>query len=205
MGTRELTPRAVIDVSQLPNVVFAHHSLLWWGTMGLALIEGTFLAILIGAYFFLRSRVVDWPPGILPPYLLWGTLNTVLILVSLIPNAAVKKAARGGELRNVQVGLLIMCAIGLFALVIRAFEFSALGVRWDANAYGTAVWVLLGFHTAHLLTDWIDTIVLTVLMFTDKVEGKRYMDCYENADYWYFVILIWIPVFVVTYIAPRLL
>ena len=37
---------------------------------------------------------------------------------------------------------------------------------WDQNAYGSIVWVLLGLHTTHLLTDVGDTLVLTALMFT---------------------------------------
>jgi heme/copper-type cytochrome/quinol oxidase subunit 3 len=33
----------------------------------------------------------------------------------------------------------------------------ALNVSWDANAYGSVVWLLLGLHTTHLITDTIDT------------------------------------------------
>jgi cytochrome c oxidase subunit I+III len=47
--------------------------------------------------------------------------------------------------------------------------------------------------------------VLTVLMFTSRVEGKRFMDVYENSDYWYFVIWTWLPVYATIYLAPRLL
>jgi cytochrome c oxidase subunit I+III len=80
-----------------------------------------------------------------------------------------------------------------------------LNCRWDQNAYGSVVWTLLGLHTVHLLTDWFDTVVLTVLMFTGPVEGKRFMDVSENSDYWYFVILTWVPIYFVLYFAPRLL
>jgi cytochrome c oxidase subunit 1/cytochrome c oxidase subunit I+III len=79
MGS-ELTHRPTLDVSGLPTVVFGSRSILWWATMGLAIIEGTMFAILIATYFFLRTRVGDWPPGVLPPYLLWGTINTGIFL-----------------------------------------------------------------------------------------------------------------------------
>jgi heme/copper-type cytochrome/quinol oxidase subunit 3 len=42
-------------------------------------------------------------------------------------------------------------------------------------------------------------------MFTDKVEGKRFMDTSENSDYWYFVVVTWLPIYAVIYFAPRLL
>ena len=39
------------------------------------------------------------------------------------------------------------------ALAIRGYEFANLNVRWDANAYGSILWVILGLHTTHLATD----------------------------------------------------
>jgi cytochrome c oxidase subunit 3 len=39
-------------------------------------------------------------------------------------------------------------------------------IKWDGNAYGSITWLLLGLHTTHILTDLIDTLVLTCLMFT---------------------------------------
>ncbi len=79
--------------------------------------------------------------------------------------------------------------IGVINLVIRYFELRHLNCDWSLDAYGSAVWLLMGLHVTHLLTDLVDTIVLTVLFFTSKVEGKRFMDASENADYWYFVVV----------------
>jgi cytochrome c oxidase subunit III len=202
---QELGTNRTLDVSGLPNVVFGHRSIQWWATMGMALIEGTMFAILVGAYLFFRTRSTEWPPGVLPPYALWGTLNTLLFLVSLFPNHWLKRVAKEGDLGKVQVGLVFMCAIGALTLVIRAFEFPSLGIKWNANAYGSAVWILLGVHAAHLITDFIDTVVLTVLMFTSHVEGRKFMDVYENSDYWYFVVYTWLPIYFVIYWLPRLI
>jgi heme/copper-type cytochrome/quinol oxidase subunit 3 len=65
------------------------------------------------------------------------------------------------------------------------------------------VWTLLGFHTMHLVTDWADTLVLAVLFFTGPLEGKRFADVAENAVYWDFVVLAWLPIYAVIYWAPR--
>ena len=88
---------------------------------------------------------------------------------------------------------------------VRVFEVGALGTRWDQNAYGSIVWVSMGFHTAHLLTDMLDTVVLIALMYLGPVEGKRFVDCSENSVYWYFVVAMWLPLYLVIYIAPRLM
>jgi cytochrome c oxidase subunit I+III len=55
----------------------------------------------------------------------------------------------------------------------------------------------------HTITDFIDTVVLTVLMFTGPLNGRRFVDVSENAAYWWFVIAAWIPVYVTLYWAPR--
>jgi len=50
-----------------------------------------------------------------------------------------------------------------------------------------------------------DTAVLAVLMFTGPVEERRFIDVEENAVYWYFVVLAWLPIYGVIYWAPRLI
>jgi cytochrome c oxidase subunit I+III len=195
--------RSAIDVSHLPGYAFGHRSLMWWGTLGLIVIEGFMFAVLIGAYFYLRSHLPHWPPNLPPPNLFWGTLNTVVLILSVLPNIWYKKAAERQDLWTVKIGLMISIAFAIAFIVIRVFEFGALNCRWDTNAYGSAVWTLLGFHTTHLVTDLLDTIVLTVMMFTGPLEGKRFVDVSENAFYWYFVVAIWVPIYAVLYLVPR--
>jgi heme/copper-type cytochrome/quinol oxidase subunit 3 len=99
--------------------------------------------------------------------------------------------------------MLVSSLFGLSILGVRVFEFTALNTRWDSDAYGSAVWMLLGLHTTHLLTDFYDTVVLTVLMFTGPLEGKRFVDVSENAGYWYFVVFSWLPIYAVIYWGAR--
>jgi heme/copper-type cytochrome/quinol oxidase subunit 3 len=199
-----MSEHAALDVRHLPRFAFGTKSILWWGTMGLVVIEGTMFAILLATYYYLRTRSTDWPPGVADPYLAWGVVNTAIFLVSELPNLWLKKSASAMDLRKVRTGLVIVDAFGLAALLVRIFEFPALHSAWSLNAYTSVVWMLLGFHTMHLLTDWADSIVLTVLLFTGPVERKRFVDVSENADYWTFVVLAWLPIFFTIYFAPRL-
>jgi cytochrome c oxidase subunit I+III len=200
-----LTRRRELYVGDLPTVVFGHRSLIWWGTLGMMAIEGTMFAIVIASYFYLRTRISDWPPGLMPPALKYGMLNTIWFLLSVVPNQWTKTVSEKGDLQKVRIGLVVMALFGVGNLVLRGFEFGWLNCQWDANAYASIVWLLLGLHTVHLLTDWFDTVVLGVLFFTGPLDGKRYMDASENSDYWYFVVLTWLPIFFVIYIAPRVL
>lgn len=194
---------AVLDVSSLPTVHFGTKSITWCGIMGMMAIEGMFFVLTIASYFYLHSRSVEWPPHENPPDLFWGTLNLALFLLSILPNEWYRRRARKGDKPAVQMGLIALSIVGLLNLVIRYFELRHLNCDWSLDAYGSAVWLLMGLHVTHLLTDLVDTIVLTALFFTSKVEGKRFADASENADYWYFVVGSWVPIYLVIYWAPR--
>jgi heme/copper-type cytochrome/quinol oxidase subunit 3 len=194
-----------LDVSGLPTVVFSHRSLMWWGTLGVMAIEATVFALAIMAYFYLRSHQETWPITALPPDLFWGTLNTGVMLASFLPAHMAKRAAEKLDLRGVRVWLVVSVAFGIAFTVIRGFEFAALNVRWDSSAYGSVVWLLLGLHTTHIVTDLMDTIVLMVLFFTGPLDGKRYVDVSENSFYWYFVVATWLPIYLVIYWGARAL
>jgi cytochrome c oxidase subunit III len=202
----EAAAAPTIDVGALPPGAFGSRSLMWWGTMGIVVIEGTAFALAIGMYFFLRTRMPAWPPGgVAAPDLRWGTINLIVLLVSLVPNELTKRAGERIDLRGVRIWIVVCLAFGLVFNAVRVFEFMHLNVRWDHDAYGSVVWLLLGLHTTHIVTDFLDSAVLTVLMFTGPIEERRFVDVEENAVYWYFVVLAWLPIYGVIYWAPRLI
>jgi cytochrome c oxidase subunit 3 len=198
-------PTFTDDLSPLPTYAFGHRSLTWWGIVAFFLIEGTAFALAAAAYFYLMNQDQAWPPPpFLPPDLLAGTLFTVVILLSEIPNTIAKKLAEREDLAALRRLLLLMSGIGLVLMILRGFEFASLNVLWHENAYGSAIWLLLLLHATHIATDWVDTVVLTALMHTRHgVEGRRFVDCSENAVYWRFVWLSWLPIYLMIYWLPR--
>jgi heme/copper-type cytochrome/quinol oxidase subunit 3 len=201
-----MTGRRTLDVAALPPGAFGSRSIVWWGTLGMMLIEGTAFALAIGSYFFLRARMTSWPPdGVAPPSLGWGAVNTVVLLASLVPNELAKRAGERIDLRGVRIWLFVCLAFGVAFNAIRVAEFMSLNVRWDHDAYGSMVWLLLGLHTTHIATDVADTGVLTALMCLGPIEERRFVDVSENSIYWYFVVIGWLPIYAVIYWAPRLI
>ncbi len=203
-GTRADMAPTTLDVTKLPTFGFGHRNLMWWGTCGLMLIEGTAFAIAVAMYFYLRNVNVAWPLTAPPPSLLWGTLNFAILIVSMAPNELARRAAQRLDVRASRAWLLACLAFAVAFLVVRGFEFATLNVKWYANSYGSIVWFLLGLHTTHLVTDTLDTAVLGALLFIGPIEGRRFVDVSENAVYWYFVVLSWPPIYAVIYLAPRL-
>lgn len=197
--------RVVLDVSKLPPHGLGTASPTWWGTSAFMLIEGTGFALAIAVYLYLMSIAPNWPLNAAKPDVWAGTLLTVLLIVSVLPNVLVDRWAKNQDLRKVQIGLVVMSVLGLAALVVRAFEFPAVHVKWDDNAYGSVVWLILGLHTTHIITDLIDTLVLMFLMFTRHGDNpRRYGDVQDNAMYWNFVVAAWIPLYACVYWLPRL-
>jgi cytochrome c oxidase subunit III len=197
--------RAVLDLAALPLHGRSSASVTWWGTLSFMLIEGTGFALVLAIYFYLASLAPEWPIGAPPPDLGPGTAVTLVLLTSLVPNHLVLRWAAREKVKLVRIGIVIMTLFGVAPLVLRWYEFPALHVRWDSNAYGSITWMLLGLHATHLITDLIDTVVLAALMFTRHGFNKRRLgDVQDNALYWYFVVLTWLPIYAVLYWGPRL-
>src|SRR5213075_646855 len=178
-----------LDVSGLPSVAFGHRNTTWLANVFYMAIEGMMFALMFATYFYLRTRSTDWPPGHLPPALKYGAANAVVFLVSIIPAWVVRKRAPEGDRRAVRNGLLVLTLFAVAAVIFRIFEFTTLNCRWTDNAYASTVWVLIGMHTGHLLTELIETGVLLAVSFTPKMEGTRLADAAINSDYWYFVVV----------------
>ncbi len=196
--------RVVGDLSGLPDAVMGPRSLVWWGTFGFMLIEGTGFVLAAGALLYLSAQSPHWPPvGDHLPDLGFGTAFTALILLSALPNLWLERRARRCDLVACRWGLVVMSLIGVALLVLRGYELAHLNVRWDADAYGSLVWLLIFLHLTHVLTDLGDTLVITAWLFTHEPGKAQFSDISDNAGYWSFVILAWPPVYLLIYWLPR--
>jgi cytochrome c oxidase subunit 3 len=195
----------VLDIADLPAGGFDSRTVTWWGTLGFMTLEGTGFLLAIGALLYLYGINSSWPLSAPPPDLLPGTIVTLLLLFSLAPNHLLNRWAHERDLPRVRIGVTVMSLLGLLPLIVRWFEFPALNVQWDDNAYGSAIWFLLGLHTSHIVTDVADTLVLNVLMLTRKgATIRRLSDVTDNVFYWDFVVLAWLPIYFLIYWLPRL-
>jgi cytochrome c oxidase subunit III len=196
--------RATIDVSRLPTVVFGSRDLMWWGTLGFIVIEGFSLAVAVATYLYLGRNFVGWPPlGTQYPDVLLPTISAMLYVVSLAPAVWLAKASKRLDRGAVRVGLMILSVIAVAFCVLRWFEFVALNVKWNTNAYGSIVWTILGFHATLIVVEAGEVLGTAALFFTDRAEVKHFSDANDLAFYWYFLVLSWIPLYVLVYLVPR--
>ena len=195
-----------VDVSGLPTTTFNHRSLAWWGTLGFMAIEGTTLFIGVVAYFYLSRNFQTWPPEhTLRPSVLWPTVQVLLLLASLVPAVLADRAAFRIDLPKLRQWFVVMLLFEVVSVIVRWQEFLSLNVRWDSNAYGSAAWTLVGLHSTLLVADLIETAVLTAILFSSRVLDRHYSDATDVTFYWYFLVALWVPIYVIVYLSPRLM
>jgi cytochrome c oxidase subunit 1/cytochrome c oxidase subunit I+III len=196
-----MTFRAELDAGRLPDVDFSTKSPIWWGQLGMMVIEGTIILILIAGFFYTRMGFDVWPPPRIPPMdIVVPTIITALLLVSCIPMRISEKAAVKGEMGKAALYLAIGCVFALVILALRWRELVALPFKWTTDIFGTYAWCLIGLHTMHLIADTLESIVIFVILKVSRVGGKQQTGVEVDGLYWYFVVLIWLPIYASIYL-----
>ena len=98
----------VLDVSALPIGTDDSRALIWWGNIGMMVIEGTVFAMALTTFLYLRMANLDWPPATVPkPDMLWPTINLVLLILSAIPAVMADRAAQSQDVFGMRFGMLL--------------------------------------------------------------------------------------------------
>jgi cytochrome c oxidase subunit 1/cytochrome c oxidase subunit I+III len=198
--------RPVLDVAELPTVVFGSRAPLWWGVLGLMAIEGTMFAIMVASYFYLRGGAYLWPPpGVVHPGLGLTTLNLAILLGSLVPMHFATKAVDREDVEGIRNWLIVAVVFCVAFLAIRGIVLTSLTFRWDSHAYGSLVWTTVGLHTLHVVTGTLENLLFIILLIKGPVEDKHLLDLRLNSLYWYFVVFSWVPFYCIFFLDPGLL
>jgi cytochrome c oxidase subunit 3 len=197
------SPKRYVDVRHLPQFAFGHRMPIWWGTAFFMVIEASAFLMTLTAYAYLASQDPQWPLSRVLPDPWMGSMLVGWLLLSEVPNTLLKRRIKRCELTPTRVGMLVMSFIGLVAIAIRFAEFGYIKVRWDTNAFGSMIWALVFLHTTHILVDVAETLVMTFMACFSRMDGRRFVDLSENAEYWDFVVLTWIPIYLAIYWVPR--
>jgi cytochrome c oxidase subunit 3 len=192
-----------LDVGHLPAHAPGPRDPIWWGTALLIAIETTVFALLGVSYYYIRPNVDVWPPSgsAIGPTGLWAAgAGLALLAASCVPMALSERAAEREELGPTRAWLLVATLLGAAALAARYVEYRALPFRWDAHAYGSLFWTMLGFHSLHLLTAVVENAVFLVMFYAGRVEKKHFSDVDSTGLYWYFISGVLLPIDAVLYL-----
>ena len=193
------------DVRHLPTHAFGSRDIMWWGTLGFIAIEGFTLLLCAVVYIYLRKNFATWPPeGTLRPSVVLPSVQMALMLASLPLMRWVSKRAHDHDLGKVRIGLTIGALLTLCFDGMRVWELTqSLNVRWDANAYGSAQWLILGTHGTLLAVQSVEVAGMAAIFWRGPVENKHFSDAADVAGYWMFIVLSWLPLYLLCFWGPR--
>lgn len=214
MTPENALPRTVLDVSHLPATKFDHRAPLWWGNLIGLFIETAMFGVMIAVYFTTVMNLRPFPPPKVDrfpvmlnsdPALTLPVIFMIVLLLSLVPGIMLDLAGRRRDARWVKILMPISLAFNLALIILRYYEFDSLHFKWNDNAYGSAAWMILGLHMFHLIALFCEDICLTAWVFARGMDDKHAVDTSVAAFYWYWIVGMWIILFPIVYLVPRMI
>jgi heme/copper-type cytochrome/quinol oxidase subunit 3 len=211
--SEDLLDRPTLDVSDLPATVFDYKAPLWWGNTLLLFIETAMFGILIAIYFTVAMNMNPFPPPQVDrfpvlydpvPDLTLPIIGLAILLLSLIPGIMLDIAARKRNGGAVKILVLITLAFNVAALIVRYYEYDSLHFKWNDNAYGSITWMILGMHMLHLFVMLCEDGYLAIWTYASELDDKHALDLSVMAIYWYWIVGMWLVLFPIVYIFPRI-
>ena len=165
--------------------------------------EAMLFAGLIGTYLVFRLSQ-KWPPPDLPRLpLALTTVNTGVLLASVVPMTRALRAVRRNDRATLVRSLVATALLGATFLLVQGFEWVRLvhhGLTLGSGTYGATFYVLIGCHAVHVLAavGWL--AVTTVLARRGAFRATRHAALEMCGVYWYFVCALWLVLFPLVYV-----
>ncbi len=205
MNTDDIEKKFVIDVAELSRYTPGREAPIWWGVVGLILIEMSVVAAFVVSAFYLQMINEQWPPpGVDVPEVLIPTLSMLIMLFSCVTMYLAGRAVNNNKIKPFVVYTFVSVFLAGVTLFIRWQKFHAFEFRWDEHVYGSLVWTITGFHFTHIVSAAIGTFVIGIAGVVGFFNNKRQIGVVVDTLYWNFVAIAWIPFYFVLYWAPRL-
>jgi cytochrome c oxidase subunit 3 len=168
--------------------------LLWVGFGSIVMM----FAGLTSAYIVKKSQA-NWLEFDLPN-LFW--FSTLVILVSSFTIQMAVKKAKAGEMAQYRGFLSVTAILGITFIILQLRGFQALELNNVAltgarsNSAGSFLLVIAGLHLLHLVGGVIAIAVISLKAMAAKSSTNQVLSVELVANYWHFVDILWIYLFV---------
>ena len=168
--------------------------------------ECLFFGALITAYLLYHGRTASGPKPSQIYDIPYTSVSSFVLLMSSLTMVLALSAIQRGDQRRLRIWLLATATLGLTFIGGQVFEFTTFvheGLGLTTSPFGSAFFVLTGFHGAHVTVG----ILMLLTLFSMSVIGKLPQEDSLKVEmiglYWHFVDVVWIVIFTVVYLIPR--
>ena len=111
------------------------------------------------------------------------------------------RAIARDDKRGLLIGIAASAVLGLTFMAIQSFEFVELARLAQGSSYGSLFIFLLFFHVARVFVG-VGLMVLVLIRATlHQFSARRRLLVEAATMYWYFIVVVWLAVFAVLYLA----
>lgn len=193
------TPQNRVPALNRPNMVSV-------GTIAFLAQELMFFAGLFAMYFTSRANGLangDWSTQTDHINVLFGGIITAVLIASSFTSQFGVFAAERGDVFGLRKWFTVTVVLGVIFLGLVAYEWTELvlaGVTPQSSVFGSVVYIITGFHMAHVTAGIIAFIVVLLRVAKSKFTPAQATAAMAVSYYWHFVDAIWIGVFITIYV-----
>lgn len=164
---------------------------------------------LFACYFYVRNQAETWPPEGIEHEL---SVSTAAILTAILVSSSVFAhigilSLRANNRALFRLGIAGAIALGTIFIGGQIYEWLSLmdeGLEAHSNVYGSTFYLTTGFHGAHVIAGLCMLVVVMLRATWDDFTPARHLFADAAVLYWHFVDVIWIFVFTILYVSPKL-
>jgi heme/copper-type cytochrome/quinol oxidase subunit 3 len=195
--TRMVTAEGVVEAA--PSMGLAMNKLGMWIFLAS---EVMFFTALIATFVSFRVRgMMDIPGEALNVPL--AAVNTFILIVSSFTVVMALESVQDGREGRFILFLLATLALGSVFIGIQGIEWSELfqhGVTPSSDTFGTAFFVLTGFHGMHVIIGLLWLLFALLKAFRGDFTRENNLGIELFGLYWHFVDIVWIILFTIIYL-----
>jgi cytochrome c oxidase subunit 3 len=180
-----------------PEVRVQRTPVLVVGTVVWLASELMFFAGLFAAYFALRSNAgdADWPPADVELEVAPAAAFTALLVLSSVTVQLAVRAVRAGDRAGMQRWLWATVVLAVAFLANQGREWAVADFEVDSHSYGSAFYLMTGFHGLHVIGGLLAMAVLLARSLDPRF-GRAQEGAVEVVGaYWHLVDVVWVVMF----------
>ena len=167
--------------------------------------ECMFFGALIATYLLFHTHLNNGPGPRDVYNIPYTSVSSFVLLMSSLTMVLALAAHQRGDERGLRIWLLATAFLGMTFIGGQVYEFTEFfkeGLTIKTSPFGSAFFMLTGFHGAHVTIGILMLLSLFQLSRMGKLPSAQSLKVELVGLYWHFVDVVWIVIFTVVYLIP---